>query len=128
VSCHDSETKKGGLDLNAAEAENPAKRPEVWEKVVRKLRGRQMPPPGRARPTESEYAALQAELENRLDRAAQDRPAPGRTAAMRRLNRTEYQNAIRDLLALEINAAAWLPNDETSHGFDRVEPRGSVVW
>src|SRR5262249_9838565 len=89
-----------------------------WEKVARKLSARQMPPPGRKRPDERTYASFVGALEAELDRVAATRPNPGRTPTLRRLNRTEYQNAIRDLLALEIDAAALLPADEANHGFD----------
>src|SRR5207249_5925262 len=94
--------------------------PQVWEKVVRRLRARQMPPAGRKRPDEDTYGAVVSQLENVLDRAAAERPNPGRTDTIRRLTRTEYQNAIRDLLALDIDAASLLPADEASHGFDNV--------
>jgi hypothetical protein len=79
-----------------------------------------MPPEGRKRPDADTYAAVLAELETTLDRAAAERPNPGRTDSVRRLTRTEYQNAIRDLLALDIDAAALLPRDEPGHGFDNV--------
>src|SRR5262249_31774922 len=91
---------------------------EVWEKVVRKLTVRQMPPLGRTRPDERTYDLVIAALEAELDRVAAARPNPGRTPTLRRLNRTEYQNAIRHLLALEVDAAALLPADEANHGFD----------
>ena len=92
----------------------------AWEKVVRKLVARQMPPPEEVRPSGRKYDAFVALLAGSLDRAAAEKPEPGRTAAFRRLTRTEYQNAIRDLLALDIDAAALLPNDESSHGFDNL--------
>ena len=79
-----------------------------------------MPPAGESRPDEAAYRRVLADLESALDRAAARNPNPGRTDTFRRLNRTEYQNAIRDLLALPIDAAALLPNDESSHGFDNV--------
>jgi mono/diheme cytochrome c family protein len=120
VGCHDADAAKGGLNLAAVVSEEVGRQPQVWEKVVRRLRGRQMPPAGRKRPDEDTYAAVVSQLENALDRAAAARPNPGRTDTIRRLNRTEYQNAIRDLLALDINAASLLPADEASHGFDNV--------
>ncbi|HJZ55251.1 MAG TPA: DUF1592 domain-containing protein [Gemmataceae bacterium] len=123
LGCHDAGTAKGGLDLAAALSEDVGRNPQVWEKVVRRLRGRQMPPAGRARPDEDTYAAVVSELEAALDRAAAQRPKPGRTDAIRRLTRTEYQNAVRDLLDLHIDAAALLPADEASHGFDNVTVR-----
>lgn len=123
VTCHAAEQPRGGLNLADVLAEEPARHPEVWEKVMRRLRGRQMPPAGRSRPTEAEYAEVVERLETALDRAAVERSNPGRTDTVRRLNRTEYQNAIRDLLALEVDAAALLPADEGSHGFDNVTVR-----
>src|SRR5262245_1194885 len=116
--CHNRDDKKAGLALDVISSEDLAAHSAVWEKVVRKLAARQMPPLGRPRPDERTYASFVTALEAELDRAAAARPDPGRTATLRRLNRTEYQNAIRDLLALEIDAAALLPADEANHGFD----------
>jgi mono/diheme cytochrome c family protein len=118
TSCHDSDTKRAGLDLDALGAEDVQVHPQAWEKVVRKLAGRQMPPAGKPRPDERTYESFIAALEAELDRVAAARPDPGRTPTLRRLNRTEYQNAIRDLLALNVDAAALLPADEANHGFD----------
>jgi hypothetical protein len=120
VACHDAEVKKGDLNLAAISTEELSQRPDVWEKVVRRLRGRQMPPAGKVRPDEATYTSILTYLETALDRAATGKPNPGRTATIRRLTRTEYQNAIRDLLALDIDATALLPADEASHGFDNV--------
>jgi hypothetical protein len=116
--CHSGTRKAGSLDLDAISDDRIEAHPAVWEKVVRKLAARQMPPIGRPRPQERDYQTAVAVLEAALDRATAADPNPGRTAAFRRLNRTEYQNAIRDLLALEVDAAALLPADETNHGFD----------
>ncbi len=118
TNCHNSDIKKAGLDLDALSAEDLAAHPEAWEKVVRKLAARQMPPVGKTRPDERTYESFVAALEAELDRVAAARPDPGRTPTLRRLNRTEYQNAIRDLLALHVDAAAVLPADEANHGFD----------
>jgi mono/diheme cytochrome c family protein len=120
LSCHDGDKKKGGLALDAIAGEDVNRHPDVWEKVVRKLRARQMPPIGKDRPDEATYDAVVASLESTLDRAASAHPTPGRTATIRRLTRTEYQNAIRDLLAVDIDAASLLPADESSYGFDNV--------
>lgn len=120
VHCHDAETQKGKLDLDAIRSLATSKHTPVWEKVLRKIEARQMPPVGKARPTEAEYAALTRHLETTLDAAAKANPNPGRTDTFRRLNRTEYQNAIRDLLALDIDATELLPADESSHGFDHI--------
>ena len=118
--CHNSKLKTGGLALDDAAAGEPAAHPEIWEKVVRKLRVRSMPPAGLPRPDEPTYHALISALETSLDRAAAAHPNPGRTDTFRRLNRTEYQNAIRDLLALDVDVAPLLPSDDSSHGFDNV--------
>ena len=118
--CHNSGKKKGGLDFDSVGLESVATHPDVWEKVVRKLRARQMPPPGEDRPDERTYDTVVSRLASALDRASAQHPNPGRTETFRRLNRTEYQNAIRDLLALDIDAAALLPKDDASHGFDNV--------
>ncbi|MDB6029900.1 MAG: Protein of unknown function (DUF1587)/Protein of unknown function (DUF1592)/Protein of unknown, partial [Verrucomicrobiales bacterium] len=120
VKCHDAEVKKGELDLTRLDREAITQHPDQWEKIVRKLQARQMPPAGKKRPDEKDYQKVVAQLATRLDRAAAENPNPGRTDTFRRLNRTEYQNAVRDLLALEIDAAALLPKDDASHGFDNV--------
>ena len=93
--CHNEKVKSGDLGLSTANVDNPGERPEVWEKVVRKLRGRMMPPPGRPRPDDATYDNLVSYLETALDRAAAANPNPGRTTTFRRLNRTGYLNAIR---------------------------------
>jgi len=115
--CHDRDTKKGDLDLESISAEEVTHHPEAWEKVVRRLRAGQMPPPEKKRPDEKEFKTVLMAIERVLDAAP---PNPGRTDTLRRLNRTEYQNAIRDLLGLEIEAASLLPKDEAGHGFDNV--------
>lgn len=92
---------------------------EVWEKAVRKLRGGMMPPPGVRRPDQASIDAFAAHLERSLDAAAASRPNPGRVA-LHRLNRAEYAGAIEDLLALRIDPAAFLPQDEEADGFDNV--------
>ncbi|MBI5802607.1 MAG: DUF1592 domain-containing protein [Verrucomicrobia bacterium] len=120
VDCHGKDAVKGGLNLEKLLPEDVSRNPDAWEQVVRKLRARHMPPIGKPRPDEKTFDAVVAALVTTLDRAAATKPNPGRTDAVRRLNRTEYQNAIRDLLALEIDATALLPPDEASHGFDNV--------
>jgi mono/diheme cytochrome c family protein len=120
IGCHSERLKSGGLALSTFNVDAPAQNPEVWEKAVRKLRTRSMPPAGVPRPDERSYESLAAYLETSLDRAASAKPNPGRTETLRRLNRTEYQNAIRDLLALDIDAASLLPADDSGHGFDNV--------
>lgn len=120
LECHNSDDKAAGLDLEALSAEDVERHQEAWEKVVRKLAVRYMPPARHARPQEKEYDAAVASITGSLDRLAADQPNPGRTGTFRRLNRTEYQNAIRDLLALDVDATTLLPADESSHGFDNV--------
>src|SRR5687768_2953958 len=120
LSCHDADKKKGELALDTIAAKDVTRHPDVWEKVVRKLRARQMPPIGKPRPEDATYDAVIASLESSLDRAASSHPNPGRTATIRRLTRTEYQNAVRDLLAFEGDVASLLPADESSYGFDNV--------
>ena len=120
IGCHNSKLNTAGLALDALSPEKVDHHPEAWEKVVRRLRARQMPPAGLPRPDERGYSALVSELETSLDSAAAARPNPGRTDTFRRLNRTEYQNAIRDLLAIDVDVASLLPSDESSHGFDNV--------
>ena len=120
VSCHNDRLKRGGLALDGIVTDEVDRHADVWEKVVRKMRARQMPPIGLPRPDEAAYDAAVGALETSLDRAAAAAPNPGRTATLRRLTRTEYQNAIRDLLALEVDAASLLPADESSYGFDNV--------
>ena len=120
VSCHNDRLNRGGLALDAVVTHEVRQNPDVWERVLRKIRARQMPPIGLPRPDEATYNAVIASLETSLDYAAAATPNPGRTATLRRLTRTEYQNAIRDLLALEIDVASLLPGDESSYGFDNV--------
>jgi hypothetical protein len=124
IGCHNDKTKTAGLALNTLRLEGAQENVEVWEKVLRKIRARMMPPPGRPRPDENSYSALVSHLEASLDRAAAARPNPGRPDSVRRLNRTEYQNAIRDLLAVDVDVASLLPKDDASHGFDNVSIGG----
>ena len=108
-----------GLTLDDADVANVAGDPELWESVVRKLRVGAMPPPPRPRPDPVAYDRFRRYLEDELDRAAATRPDPGRTEAFHRLNRTEYGNAVRDLLHLEVDVSAFLPADAPDqNGFD----------
>ncbi len=120
VSCHNESEIKGGLNLDAIRNEEVIKNSEIWENVITRLQARRMPPPDRKRPNEETYEAVLASLVKSLDAHAATHPKPGRVESFRRLTRTEYQNAIRDLLAVEIDAASLLPKDEESHGFDNV--------
>ena len=118
--CHDAASEKGGIDLESALEQPLGERTEIWEKAVRQLQTRLMPPVDKDRPSEAEYSQLVESLEKALDVHASRHPNPGRSESVRRLTRNEYQRVIRDLLALEIDATSLLPPDQASHGFDNV--------
>ena len=120
ASCHNENVKTAGLALDAVSARGVDENSEIWEKVIRKLRARQMPPVGLPRPDEATFDAVVSSLAASLDSAAEANTNPGRTDTFRRLTRTEYQNSIRDLLALDIDLSALLPRDESSQGFDNI--------
>jgi mono/diheme cytochrome c family protein len=120
VTCHNDKLKTADLTLAQIDPGNPGAHAEVWEKVIHKLRTGTMPPANVPQPGAQDRRALVTWLETELDAASAAKPNPGRTETLRRLNRTEYQNAIRDLLALDIDAASLLPPDESGHGFDNV--------
>src|SRR4030095_17125567 len=119
VTCHSDKARTGGLSLEHADLADISKGAETWEKVIRKVRAGMMPPPGMPRPDKATLDAFSVFLENSLDQAAALKPRPGR-ATIHRLNRTEYANAIRDLLALDVDAASLLPPDDESSGFDNI--------
>src|SRR5215469_3508544 len=119
VTCHNEKLKTGGLALDKLSLEHPADNAETWEKVIRKLRAGMMPPAGARRPDRAALDAFTHKLEADLDRAAAPNPNPG-TVGVHRINRSEYANAIRDLLDLEIDAATLLPSDDSSEGFDNI--------
>ena len=115
LGCHNSDDYAGSLDLSPMLGEDVLEQGEVWEKVIRKLRAGMMPPPGQPRPAEAEYSTLTSSLESTIDSNSTIKPG---SVMLHRLNRTEYTNVIRDLLALEIDAAALLPADTSARGFD----------
>ena len=117
VTCHNDRLKTGGLALDRPELADVAAHADVWEKVIRKVRTGMMPPAGVPRPSAAEREALLSSLAGTLDEAARRSPHPGRPLA-HRMNRAEYANAIRDLLAVEVDAASLLPPDDSSAGFD----------
>ena len=121
VSCHNARLKTGGLvlDKDAVDLSRVADRADVWEKVIRKLHGRMMPPQGMPRPDEATIDALAASLETSIDRVAVTKPNPGRSP-LHRLNRSEYAAAVRDILALDIDATSLLPADDEANGFDNI--------
>jgi len=120
LGCHNDKLKTGGLSLETLSAENVSQNPEIWERVLHKVRARYMPPAGLPRPDEKAYQSLVSYLERSLDQWSAANPNPGRTATLRRLTRTEYQNAIRDLLGLQVDVTQLLPGDESSFGFDNI--------
>ena len=121
VSCHNERLRTGGLALDTANIEQVAEGAEVWERVVTKLRTRGMPPVGRPRPDAEAYDTFASWLETQLDGAYAARPDPGRTETFHRLNRAEYRNTVRDLLALDVDVSALLPGDDIDeHGFDNM--------
>ncbi len=108
-----------GLTLDVEDVSNLAENPEVWEKVIKKLRVGVMPPPNYPRPDKESYDGFRTFLENELDRVASTQINPGRTQAFHRLNQTEYQNSVRDLLDLDIDVADLIPTDAPDqYGFD----------
>src|SRR5438105_10476568 len=119
VTCHNQRAKTAGLMLDTMDFEHVDKDAATWERVVRKIKTGMMPPSGARRPDRAVLDAFAAELETRLDRAAAAHPNPG-TPALHRLNRTEYANAIRDLLAVDVDVAALLPADDAAEGFDNI--------
>jgi cytochrome c5 len=121
VSCHNARLKTGGLvlDKDTVDMARVADRADVWEKVIRKLHGRMMPPQGMPRPDETTIDAFASSLESSIDRAALAKPNPGRSP-LHRLNRSEYAAAIHDLLALDIDATSLLPADDEANGFDNI--------
>ena len=119
VTCHNERLRTGGLALDSLDVSRVGDAPATWEQVVLKLRGGMMPPAGRPRPDGQTYDGFREWLEGELDRAAASRVEPGRVPT-HRLNRAEYANAVRDLLALDVDAAALLPADDTGHGFDNL--------
>ena len=124
IQCHNGRALTGGVALDGADAADIGANLELWERALRKLRARAMPPDGLPRPAETAYAGLVSYLEAELDRLSVANPNPGRTDTFRRLTRTEYRNAVRDLLALDVDVTALLPRDDASFGFDNVSAVG----
>ncbi|MGC4081898.1 MAG: DUF1587 domain-containing protein [Vicinamibacterales bacterium] len=117
VTCHNQRMKTANLMLDTVDAEHPAANPEEWERVIMKLRAGAMPPTGSPRPDPAAYAEMIGWLEGELDNAWTASPNPGRIGAVHRLNRTQYNNAIRDLFALDhVDVRGQLPGDETADG------------
>jgi Protein of unknown function (DUF1592)/Protein of unknown function (DUF1588)/Protein of unknown function (DUF1587)/Protein of unknown function (DUF1595)/Protein of unknown function (DUF1585) len=119
VGCHNDQIKSGGMTLTQLDLAHPDKNAELAEKVIHKLRAGMMPPPGMPRPDAAALKAFTISLETGVDQAAAAHPNPGRPP-LHRLNRTEYANSVRDLLAVDVDAASLLPTDDMSHGFDNM--------
>jgi len=119
VGCHSGPTPFAGLSLEPLDFAKLEENGEIWEKMIRKLRDRQMPPAGMPKPDDATMQALIKYVETGRDRLSETNPNPGRTT-LHRLNRTEYANVIRDLLALEIDVNDLLPADDIGYGFDNI--------
>jgi mono/diheme cytochrome c family protein len=119
VACHNSTANVANLAIDKLDFNDLSQHGEKWEKVVRKLRTGMMPPAGMPRPDRATMDALAAYLESGLDRAAAAAPDPG-APSLHRLNRTEYANSVRDLLALDVDVATLLPADDSAEGFDNI--------
>jgi mono/diheme cytochrome c family protein len=119
VACHNDRAKTGGVSFEGMTAQSIGQHADVFEKAVRKLRGRVMPPPGSRQPDASTADALVAWLETSLDKAAGHAHVPD-TIVLHRLNRKEYANAVRDLLAVDFDATSVLPADDVVDGFDNI--------
>lgn len=116
ITCHNQKLHTAGLALDTLDVSHPGANPDVWERVVAKLRAGSMPPPKMPRADEATYRIIAGTLENELDKAWEAKPKPGRISAVHRLNRVEYNNAIRDMFALEFDVKPLLPGDETADG------------
>ena len=117
--CHFGPKARGNVNLETLDLSNLNVNGATWEKVLRKLRGREMPPPGALRPDETTYKSLVTAITTERDRLADTRPTPGRPT-LHRLNRAEYGNAVRDLLGLQIDVSELLPPDDSGYGFDNI--------
>src|ERR1700722_10357355 len=118
--CHNSTDFAGGVDLEFANATSIGERPRIGEKMIKRLRAGMMPPAGKERPDYDTVQKLAQSLEESIDKSAATQGPHPLAPGLHRLNRTEYTNAIRDLLTLDIDAARFLPSDDSSHGFDNM--------
>src|SRR5215469_16417475 len=116
ITCHNQKLRTSGLALDTLDLSKPGENAEILERVIVRLRARSMPPAGMPRPDATTYRAVATELENEIDRAWAAKPNPGRIGAVHRLNRAEYNNALRDLFALDIDVKPLLPGDDTADG------------
>src|SRR5580700_4052670 len=119
VTCHNQKAKTANVMFDTLDLSQVGKDAEVWERAVRKLRGGMMPPPGMPRPDPATVNSFVSFLEASLDQAALASPNPG-SVALHRLNRAEYENAMKDVLGVDVDAAALLPRDDISNGLDNI--------
>jgi mono/diheme cytochrome c family protein len=119
VTCHNQRLKTAKLELDKLDLAHPENDALTWERAIRKLRGGMMPPPGASRPPVEEVNKLATYLEDSLDKAGAANPNPG-SVRIHRLNRAEYANAMHDLFGIDVDAAALLPTDGISDGFDNI--------
>jgi hypothetical protein len=119
VTCHNQKAKTANVMFDAMDLTHVGKDAAIWERAVLKLRGGMMPPPGMPRPDPATIHSFVSFLENQLDQAALASPNPG-TVSLHRLNRAEYANAMKDVLGVDVDAAALLPRDDVSNGFDNI--------
>jgi hypothetical protein len=117
--CHFGPKARAGVNLETLDLANLDRNGALWEKVLRKLRGREMPPPGAPRPDEATYQNLVSAIEGERERLIDAKPNPGRPT-LHRLNRAEYHNVVRDLLALDVDVSELLPSDDAGYGFDNI--------
>src|SRR5689334_8024099 len=117
--CHNTADWAGGIAFDALNADDIAGDSQTWEKAIRKLDTGMMPPPGKPRPTRAVLEDFAGELATRLDKAGLAHPYPG-TKSLHRLNRTEYANAVRDVLGLQVDVSTLLPADDSGEGFDNI--------
>ncbi len=123
LSCHSEQARRSGnvpVSFDTLDSSNIARDARTWEQVVRKMRAGVMPPSGMPRAEKAAHERFLTFVEGELDRAARATPNPGRTEAFHRLNRKQYQNAVRDLLNLDVDVTALLPPDDASYGFDNI--------
>jgi len=127
ITCHNQRLRTAGLALDTLDPAHPSANPEVWERVIGKLRAQSMPPPGRPRPDANTYRTIATTIEREIDQAWAAHPKPGRIGAVHRLNRTEYTNVVHDLFALDLDVRPLLPGDETADGsFDNLADALSI--
>ncbi len=119
ITCHNARVKTAGLSLEGSNPAEAASHADLWEKVAMKLRGGMMPPQGMPRPDAATLEAFAATIEKTIDDRALRSPDPGHKP-VHRLNRTEYGNAVRDLLDIDVDVTGLLPADDESHGFDNI--------